>query len=87
MKSHKSVSVYIELKFELKQWLNDKDIQQVLHEMFRGPLSEDDIGHLEEDYSDSDEHSPEIDEKGPKEVIDTCNELVSSTSNKSFGFH
>ena len=44
-------------------------------------------GHLDEDYSDSNEHSPEIDKKSPKEVADTSNELVPLTSNKSFRFH
>ena len=35
--------------------------------------------HLEEDDSDSDEYSPELDEGVPNEVTDTRNELVRST--------
>ena len=42
--------------------------------------SENDEGdYLEEDYSDSAEYSPELDEAVPNEVTDTRNEPVRST--------
>ena len=44
------------------------------------PLSEDDVDHLEEDKSGSDEYSPELDEEAPNKVTDTCNKPVPSTS-------
>ena len=47
-------------------------LQQVLDEIFMDPLSEDDEeDHLEIDYSDFAEHSPELDEEVPNEVTDT----------------
>ena len=53
---------------------------QVLDEIFINPLSEDDeIDHLEEDYSDSDKYLPELDKEVPNEVTDTRNEPVHST--------
>ena len=84
-----SVIVCIKSKLKLKQWLFDKKLMlQVLDEIFMDPLSEDDVEDLlEEDYSDSDEYSPELDEEVPNEVTDARNEPVSSTSNQSFGFH
>ena len=54
--------------------------QQVLDEIFIDILSEnDEEDHLEEDYSDSAEYSPELDEAVPNEVTDTRNEPVRST--------
>ena len=53
-------------------------LQQVLDEIFIDTLSEND-DHLEEDYSDSAEYSPELDEAVPNEVTDTRNEPVRST--------
>ena len=53
---------------------------QVLDEIFINTLSEnDEENHLEEDYSESAEYSPELDEVVPNEVTDTCNEPVRST--------
>ena len=47
-------------------------LQQVLDEIFMDPLSEDDEeDHLETDYSDFAEYSPELDEEVPNEVTDT----------------
>ena len=55
-------------------------LQQVLDEIFIDPLSEnDEEDHLEEDYKDSAEFSPELDEEVPNEVTDTRNEPVRST--------
>ena len=55
-------------------------LQQVLDEIFINPLREnDEEDHLEEDYSDSAEFSPALDEKVPNEVTDTRNEPVCST--------
>ena len=54
-------------------------LQQVLDEIFIDILSKNDRDHLEEDYSDSAEYSPELDEAVLNEVIDTCNEPVRST--------
>ena len=55
-------------------------LQQVLDEIFIDTLSEnDEEDHLEEDYSDSAEYSPELDEAVPNKVTDICNELVRST--------
>ena len=55
-------------------------LQQVLDEIFIDTLSENDKeDHLEEDYSDSAEYSPELDKAVPNEVTDTGNELVRST--------
>ena len=55
-------------------------LQQVLDEIFIDPLSEDDEeDHLVEDYSDSAEYSPELNEEVPNEVTDTCNEPIRST--------
>ena len=63
-------------------------LQQVLDEIVTDPLREDDEeGHLEEDYSDSTEFSPELDEEVPNEVTDTRNEPFRSVSNLRFGFH
>ena len=42
-------------------------LQQVLYEIFIDTLSENDEDHLEEDYSDSAEYSPELDEAVPNE--------------------
>ena len=54
-------------------------LQQVLDEIFVDPLSEkDEEDLLEEDYSDSAEFSPELDEEVPNEVTDTRNEPVRS---------
>ena len=79
MNSIKTISVSIESKFDLKQWLS-LTLQQVLDEIFINPPREDDEeDHLEEDYSDSAKYSPELDEEVPNEVTDTRNELVSST--------
>ena len=56
---------------------------QVLDQNFIDPFSEDgEEDHLEEDYSDSTEHSPELDEEVPNEVTDTRNEPVRSASNQ-----
>ena len=55
-------------------------LQQVLNEIFVNILGEnDEEDHLEEDYSDSAENSPELDEAVPNKVTDTRNELVRST--------
>ena len=55
-------------------------LQQVLDEIFIDPLSEnDEEDHLEEDYSDSAQYSPELDEEVPNEVTDTRNEPVRAT--------
>ena len=55
-------------------------LQKVLDEIFIDTLSENDKeDHLEEDYSDSAEFSPELDEAVPNEVTDTHNEPVCST--------
>ena len=56
-------------------------LQQVLDEIFIDILRENDEeeDHLEEDYSDSAEYSPELDKAVPNEVTDTRNELVRST--------
>ena len=55
-------------------------LQQVVDEIFIDILSEnDEEDHLEEDYSDSAEYSPELDEAVPNEVTDTRNEPVRST--------
>ena len=54
-------------------------LQQVLNKIFIDTLSENDEGdHVEEDYSDSAEYSPELDEAVPNEVTDsdTRNEPV-----------
>ena len=52
-------------------------LQQVLDEIFIDIFSEnDEEDHLEEDYIDSVEYSPELDEAVPNEVTDTCNEPV-----------
>ena len=52
-------------------------LQQVLDDIFINMLSEnDEENHLEEDYSDSVEYSPELDEAAPNEVTDTGNEPV-----------
>ena len=59
-------------------------LQQVLYEIFMDPLSEDDA---EENYSDSTEYLPELDEEAPKEVTDARNEPVRSASNQSFCLH
>ena len=62
-------------------------LQQVLDEIFMDPLSEDDVeDHLEEDYSDSAEYSPEVDKEVPNEETDSPNELVRSISNQNFSF-
>ena len=54
-------------------------LQQVLDEIFINLLSEnDEEDHLEENYSDSAEFSPELDEVS-NEVTDTHNEPVRST--------
>ena len=50
---------------------------QVLDEIFIDILSENIEDHLEEDYSDSAEYSPELGEAVPDEV--TSNEPVHST--------
>ena len=56
-------------------------LQLVLDEIFMDPLIEDNVeDHLEEDYSDSDKFSPELDEEVLNEVADICNEPVPSTS-------
>ena len=63
-------------------------LQQVLDEIFMDlPHEDDKEDHLEEDYSDSNEHSPELDEEVPNEVTDTRNEPVCSDSTQRFGFH
>ena len=62
-------------------------LQQVLNEIFIDLLSEDHEDHLEEDYSDSAENSPELDKEVPNLVTDTRNQPVRSTYNKRFGFH
>ena len=54
-------------------------LQQVLNEIFMDPHSENDEDHLEEDYSDSVEDLPELDEEVPNEVTDARNEPVRST--------
>ena len=55
-------------------------LQQVLDEIFIDPLREnDEEDHLEEDYSDSAEFSPELDEEVPNEVTDTRSQPVRST--------
>ena len=55
-------------------------LQQVLDEIFVDTLSEkDEEDHLEEDYSNSAEYSPELDVAVPNEVTDTHNEPVRST--------
>ena len=55
-------------------------LQQVLDEIFIDTLSEnEEENHLEEDYSDSAEYSPELDKAVPNEVTDTRKELVRST--------
>ena len=55
-------------------------LQQVLDEIFIDPLRENDKeDHLEEDYGDSAEFSPELDIEVPNEVTDTRNEPVCST--------
>ena len=55
-------------------------LQQVFDEIFIDTLSEnDEEDHLEEDYSDSAEFLPELDEAVPNEVTDTRNEPVGST--------
>ena len=55
-------------------------LQQVHDEIFIDTLSEnDEEDHLEEDYSDSAQYSPELDEAVPNEVTDTRNEPVCST--------
>ena len=47
-------------------------LQQVLDKIFIDILSEnDEEDHLEEDYSNSVEYSPELDEAVPSEVTDT----------------
>ena len=52
----------------------------VLDEIFIDTLSEnDEEDHLEEDYRDSAEYSPELDEAVPSKVTDTRNEPVRST--------
>ena len=52
-------------------------LQQILNEIFMDPLSAgDEEDHLEEDYSDSAEYSPELDEEVPNEMTDTRNEPV-----------
>ena len=53
---------------------------QVLDKIFIDILSEnDDEDHLQEDYRDSAEYSPELGEEVPNEVTDTRNEPVRST--------
>ena len=53
---------------------------QVLDKIFIDILSEnDDEDHLQEDYRDSAEYSPELGEEVPSEVTDTRNEPVRST--------
>ena len=48
---------------------------QVLDEIFMDTLSKDDEeDHLEENYCDSAEYSPELDEEVPNEVTDTRDE-------------
>ena len=55
-------------------------LHQILDEIFIDPLSEnDEEDHLEEDYCDSAEFSPELDEEVPNEVTDTRNVPVRST--------
>ena len=55
-------------------------LQQVLDEIFIDILSKnDEEDHLEEDYSDSAEYSPELGEAVPNKVTDTCNVPVHST--------
>ena len=55
-------------------------LQQILDDIFIDILSENnEEDHLEEDYSDFAEHSPELDEAVPNEVTDTPNEPVRST--------
>ena len=51
-------------------------LQGVVDKIFMEPLSTED--HLEEDYSDSAEYLPELDEEVPNEVTDTRNEPVRS---------
>ena len=51
--------------------------QQVLCEIFMDPLSEDnEEDHLKEDYCNSAEYLPELDEEVPNEVTDTRKEPV-----------
>ena len=53
---------------------------QVLDEIFIDPLSENyKEDHLEEDYNDSAQYLPDLDEEIPNQVTDTCNEVVCST--------
>ena len=53
---------------------------QVLDEIFIDTLSEnDEEDHREEDYSDSAEYSPELDEAVPNEATGTRNEPACST--------
>ena len=62
---------------------------QVLDETFINPLSKDEEeDHHEEEYCDSTEYSPELDEEIPNKVTDTRirKEPVRSASNQSFGF-
>ena len=55
-------------------------LQQVLDEIFIDTLSENnEEDHIEEDYSDSAEYSPELDKAVPNEMTDTRNEPVCST--------
>ena len=55
-------------------------LQQVLNEIFINTLSGNDKeDHLEEDYSDSAEYSPELDEAVQNKVTDTRNKPVRST--------
>ena len=54
-------------------------LQQVLDEIFINTLSENNEDHLEEDYSDSAQYSPELDEAVSNEMIDTRYEPVCST--------
>ena len=54
-------------------------LQQVLDEIFIDILSENnEEDHLEEDYKDSVEHSPELDEAVPNKVTNTRNKPVRS---------
>ena len=46
-------------------------LQQVLDEIFIDTLSENNKDHLEEDYNDSAEYSPELDKTVPNKVTDT----------------
>ena len=62
-------------------------LHQVLDEIFLEPLSDDNIEvHLEEDFNDSDEYLPELNEEVPNKVTESRSRLVPS-SNTSYSFH